>query len=325
MKKIKFCFLIITVLASIFVLSLPTYAKPAGQEFDPLQPNSDNNSQNSKENTNSNNTSNNSESEAKPKDNTPVTTGKELFRGGACHYVLGMVNWDCDVVITDNQEDLKTQTWIIAANVASDITVLASFLALGYVIYGGYLYIFSGGEPSKAVAGKKTLTQAFIGLAITMTSTIIMSTIRSVLLGNSEQNLLNCATEGCVEPDLLFINTLHWFIAIAGIVSAIFIVYGGIAYTSSAGDPNKLSQAKKIITNALIGLAIVALAEITVAFVSRIIMDSKAVDEDNGTSSMNINNIIIAKNDNYIPTDSLLSTNQTKHFNDSVQGKEYHV
>ena len=308
MKKIKFCFLLITILASIFVLPLPTYAKPTGQEFDPLQPNSDN-----------------SESEAKPKDNTPVTTGKELFRGGACHYVLGMVNWDCDVVITDNQEDLKTQTWIIAANVASDITILASFLVLGYVIYGGYLYIFSGGEPSKAVAGKKTLTQAFIGLAITMTSTIIMSTIRSVLLGNSEQNLLNCATEGCVEPDLLFINTLHWFIAIAGIVSAIFIVYGGIAYTSSAGDPNKLSQAKKIITNALIGLAIVALAEITVAFVSKIIMDSKAIDEDNSTSSMNINNIIIAKNDNYVPTNSLLSTNKTKHFNNSVQRKEHRV
>lgn len=308
MKKIKFCFLLITILASIFVLPLPTYAKPAGQEFDPLQPNSDS-----------------SESEAKPKDNTPITTGKELFRGGACHYVLGMVNWDCDVVITDNQEDLKTQTWIIAANVASDITVLASFLALGYVIYGGYLYIFSGGEPSKAAAGKKTLTQAFIGLAVTMTSTIIMSTIRSVLLGNSEQNLLNCATEGCVEPDLLFINTLHWFIAIAGIVSAIFIVYGGIAYTSSAGDPNKLSQAKKIITNALIGLAIVALAEITVAFVSKIIMDSKAIDEDNNTSSMNINNIIIAKNNNYIPTNSLLSTNKTKHFNNSVQRKEHRV
>lgn len=308
MKKIKFCFLLITILASIFVLPLPTYAKLTGPEFDPLQPNSDN-----------------SESEAKPKDNTPITTGKELFRGGACHDVLGMVNWDCDVVITDNQEDLKTKTWIIAANVASDVTILASFLALGYVIYGGYLYIFSGGEPSKAVAGKKTLTQAFIGLAVTMTSTIIMSTIRSVLLGNSEQNLLNCATEGCVEPDFLFINTLHWFIAIAGIVSAIFIVYGGIAYTSSAGDPNKLSQAKKIITNALIGLAIVALAEITVAFVSKIIIDSKAVNEDNNTSGINIDSVITKNNNTHILTNSLLSTNNARYFDNVIQKKGYHA
>ena len=302
MKKIKFCCLLTVLLASFFVSPIATYATPVPHTSEEE-----------------------SHTETEPKDNPPVTTGKELFRGGACQYVLGMVNWDCDVVITNNQEDLKTKTWIIAANVASDATILASFLALGYVIYGGYLYIFSGGEPSKAASGKKTLSQAFIGLAITMTSTIIMRTIRSVLLSSSEQDLLDCATSGCVEPDRLFINTLHWFITIAGIVSAIFIVYGGIAYTSSAGDPNKLSQAKKIITNALIGLAIVALAEITVEFVSKIIIDSKAIDEGDGTSSMNINNIIIAKNDNYIPTISLLSTDKTKHFNNSIQRKEHHV
>ena len=62
---------------------------------------------------------------------------------------------------------------------------------------------------------------------------------------------------------------------IAGIVSAVFLVYGAIQYITSAGDPGKLKKAKETILYSLIGLAIVALATVIIAFVSSTIRNAE--------------------------------------------------
>lgn len=192
---------------------------------------------------------------------------------GDCRYLLGLTSWDCGVTITD-ENSLKSNIWTIVANVITDITVIAAYLIIGYVIYGGYLYMFSGGDPGKVATGKKTLTQAFIGLAIVMSANVIMNTIRIALVGGSG-NIGNCAsTGGCVDPNIMITNTIQWVIGVAGIVAAAFVVIGGISYMTSQGDPGKLQKAKSTITYALIGLAIVALAEIITAFVSSTIRNS---------------------------------------------------
>lgn len=49
-------------------------------------------------------------------------------------------------------------------------------------------------------------------------------------------------------------------IGLAGLVSAFFIVIGGVQYTTSSGKPEKLEHAKKILRNALIGLTLVIAA-----------------------------------------------------------------
>ena len=192
---------------------------------------------------------------------------------GDCRYLLGLTSWDCGVNIT-NENDLKNNIWTIVANVVTDITVIAAYLVLGYVIYGGYLYVFSGGDPSKVAAGKKTLAQAFIGLAIVMSANVIMGAIRIALVG-SGGNIGSCATTGgCVDPNQMVTNLIQWVIAIVGVVAVIFIVYGGILYATSSGDPAKVKKAKDTILYAVIGLIIVALAEIITAFVSGIIRDA---------------------------------------------------
>lgn len=200
-----------------------------------------------------------------------------------CRYFLGMTSWDCNIVeqvISDDQ--LKNNIWTIAANIATDITVIAAYLIIGYVIYGGYLYTFSGGDPGKVATGKKAITQAFIGLAIVMSANVILNSIRIALGANFTKN---CTIAGeCYGLDTdtnaagaMILGTIRWVVGIAGVVSAIFVVYGGISYTTSAGDPGKLKKAKDMITYALIGLAIVALAEIITAFVSNIIREANQV------------------------------------------------
>lgn len=44
---------------------------------------------------------------------------------------------------------------------------------------------------------------------------------------------------------------------IASAISVLFLIIGGIIYATSAGEPAKLIEAKKIIKNALVGLVIV--------------------------------------------------------------------
>ena len=55
--------------------------------------------------------------------------------------------------------------------------------------------------------------------------------------------------------------------AIVGVVAVIMIIVGGFKYITSGGDSNNVSGAKNTIIYAIIGLVIVALAQLIVHFV----------------------------------------------------------
>ncbi len=209
----------------------------------------------------------------------------------SCRYFLGMTSWDCDTIeAPKNQEELQNNVWIIVSNISLDITILASYLVLGFVIYGGYLYILSGGDVSKVTAGKRTLTNAFIGLAIVLLANIIVNTIRIAFLSSAVNAGKNCAQVECVEANTLVSNFIGWVLGITGLVAVIFIVIGGVGYMTSSGDANKVQKSRKTLTYALIGLAIVGLSSIITAFVTNLI-NNAATD----SNSAYINETIIAK------------------------------
>jgi len=214
----------------------------------------------------------------------------------SCRYVLGMVSWDCNTGFTDCKKDssgeitckdvdidedtIKSGIWAIVANIVTDITVAAAYLVLGFVIYGGYRYIFSGGDPGKVAAGKKTLTQAFIGLAIVMGAGIIMTTLRTIIGANyNKKCALSDTCYSMEDAGGVISSSLTWFIGIAGVAAAVFLIYGGISYMTSAGNPGKVQQAENIIMYALIGLAIVGLAEVIVTIVGSTL--SKSIGQVN--------------------------------------------
>lgn len=55
--------------------------------------------------------------------------------------------------------------------------------------------------------------------------------------------------------------------AIVGVVAVIMIIVGGFKYITSGGDSQKISSAKSTLIYAIIGLVIVALAQLIVQFV----------------------------------------------------------
>lgn len=62
----------------------------------------------------------------------------------------------------------------------------------------------------------------------------------------------------------LIVNILS---LIVGVIAVIMIIIGGLKYITSGGDANSVSSAKNTILYAIIGLVIVALAQVIVRFV----------------------------------------------------------
>jgi hypothetical protein len=79
--------------------------------------------------------------------------------------------------------------------------------------------------------------------------------------GNCDSSVAGTSVESVVRT---VINLLS---IIVGVVAVIMIIIGGLKYITSAGDSANVSSAKNTILYAVIGLVIVALAQVIVRFV----------------------------------------------------------
>jgi hypothetical protein len=61
---------------------------------------------------------------------------------------------------------------------------LSGLIAVGFVIYGGFRYMTSGGSEEGAEAGKTILTNAVIGLAIIILAYVILTVVVNAINGN---------------------------------------------------------------------------------------------------------------------------------------------
>lgn len=62
-------------------------------------------------------------------------------------------------------------------------------------------------------------------------------------------------------------SIINIFSVIVGVVAVIMIIFGGFRYITSGGDSGNISSAKQTIVFAIVGLVVVALAQIIVRFV----------------------------------------------------------
>lgn len=147
-----------------------------------------------------------------------------------------------------NTVTLSQMIWTIVLNVMSLVLGIAGYLAVGFVIYGGYTYMTARNNPSKVASGKTIIVNALIGLSVCVLASIISGAIADIIN--------NAASQGAD----FFISLANTAFLWAGIVAVIIIIMAGIQYITSTGDPGKVSQAKTIIMNAIIGLLIVVLA-----------------------------------------------------------------
>lgn len=79
-------------------------------------------------------------------------------------------------------------------------------------------------------------------------------------------------TSGCNDTTTGSLNDLlakaiNIFSLVVGVIAVVMIIVGGLRYITSGGDANKVGAAKTTIIYALVGLVVVALAQLIVHFV----------------------------------------------------------
>lgn len=77
----------------------------------------------------------------------------------------------------------------------------------------------------------------------------------------------NCGNYNLNSFIELAVNISRWILGIVGSLTLLMFIYGGIVFLISAGSSEKIGEAKKIITAAVIGLLIVLSSFLIIKFV----------------------------------------------------------
>lgn len=92
----------------------------------------------------------------------------------------GLLDGNCNIE-NPGKIGLSKFIWTIALNIIQMVLNLIGYLAVGYIIYGGYKYMISAGAPDGMVKARKTIFNAVIGLVISIFSIAIVNLISGAI------------------------------------------------------------------------------------------------------------------------------------------------
>ena len=179
-------------------------------------------------------------------------------------WYAGLVNGACEIENPSNDDELKNFITTIVGNVLSDLFVAVAYISIGFIIYSGFMYITSDGNPSKAAKAQKSLAGSIIGLIISVAATAIVNFVIEILVGTARSNVVGTPD---VDVEVLVRNGFNTAYGIAALVAVGFIVYGGITFTMSKGDASKVNRARNMLLYSIVGLIVVVLAFTITTFV----------------------------------------------------------
>lgn len=77
----------------------------------------------------------------------------------------------------NNADGLRIFIQILAINIVEILLHITAYVAVAFVIVGGFQYITSAGSPDANEKGRKTITNALIGLGISIASIAIVNVL----------------------------------------------------------------------------------------------------------------------------------------------------
>ena len=83
----------------------------------------------------------------------------------------------------DNPEAQRNFIWGIAITIVEDLLQIVGYIAVGFIIYGGFVFMTSSGSPEKAAAGRRVIMNAVIGLVIAMAAVALVNLVVRRALG----------------------------------------------------------------------------------------------------------------------------------------------
>lgn len=93
----------------------------------------------------------------------------------------GVVDGNCQVQAPTGDKGVQRFIWTIALNIVEMILQIVAYITVGFIIFGGYKYMISAGSPDGMVKARKTITNAVVGLVISIFSVAIVNVISGAL------------------------------------------------------------------------------------------------------------------------------------------------
>ncbi len=105
----------------------------------------------------------------------PILTFPVWYRG------LNPSASSCELVSPDAVGGLPSFIWRIVLNVIDIGLQLAGYIAVGFILYGGFQFMTSQGSAEGSTKARKTILNAVIGLVISMASVAIINLVVGIM------------------------------------------------------------------------------------------------------------------------------------------------
>lgn len=163
-----------------------------------------------------------------------------------------------------DEKGLTEYIWKIVLNVVDIVLKIIAYLAVIYIIYGGFLYITSNGNADSTARALKSIINAAVGFAIALSAIALKNFVWDSLVAPGSN------TFGIPEKDAgqILVDALNMAYFIAGVLAIILVIVGGLNYVTSSGDSGKTAKAKNTILYAVVGLVVIIFAFAITTFIN---------------------------------------------------------
>jgi hypothetical protein len=93
----------------------------------------------------------------------------------------GLTDGNCNIKSPKDAGGLSTFIWTIVLNIIEIMLQAVGYLAVGFIIRGGFKYMTSVGDSSEMAKAKKIIMDAVIGLVISIFSVAIVNLIAGAI------------------------------------------------------------------------------------------------------------------------------------------------
>lgn len=98
-------------------------------------------------------------------------------------WYAGLQESNCDIKKVGNNGGMVLNAFAtkVGLNIVRAALIIVGYVAAFFIVKGGFLYVMSRGEPANLTAAKQTITNAIIGLIISLLSAAIVGAIGSAI------------------------------------------------------------------------------------------------------------------------------------------------
>lgn len=120
---------------------------------------------------------------ASPQTAAAVTTCEGRFLGIPPWY-RGLTNNNpptCDLKSPDEVGSLGSYIWRIVLNIIEMAIVAMTYITVFFILFGGFLYITGGTNPSQIERARKTIINAVIGLVVAISAIALTNLVFTII------------------------------------------------------------------------------------------------------------------------------------------------